>query len=167
MKKFLLVFVAAILVLFLVACDTSSTKDTISKSIGIDISHGQEISKYDTHSGNGDGTSCVAFRFDDDDDEILEQIRENNTWNMFPLSETVTTLVYGISDQTSRIGPFLSDQNGKALVPMIKNGYYLLIDRQAKEDELQPDILHRASFNLTLALYDTDTKTLYVCKLDT
>lgn len=166
MKKFLLVFVAAILVLFLVACDTSSTKDTISKSIGIDISHGQEISKYDTHSGNGDGTSCVAFRFDDDD-EILKQIRENNTWNMFPLSETVTTLVYGISDQTSRIGPFLSDQNGKALVPMIKNGYYLLIDRQAKEDELQPDILHRASFNLTLALYDTDTKTLYVCKLDT
>ena len=67
MKKFLLVFVAAILVLFLVACDTSSTKDTISKSIGIDISHGQEISKYDTHSGNGDGTSCVAFRFDDDE----------------------------------------------------------------------------------------------------
>lgn len=165
MKKFLLVFVAAILVLFLVACDTSSTKDTISKSIGIDISHGQKISNYDTHSGNGDGTSCVAFRFDDD--EILEQIRENNTWNMFPLSDTVTTLVYGISDQTSRIGPFLSDQNGKALVPMIKNGYYLLIDRQAKEDELQPDILHRASFNLTLTLYDTDTKTLYVCKLDT
>lgn len=29
------------------------------------------------------------------------------------------------------------------------------------------DILHRSSFNFDLGLYDTDTNTLYFCKLDT
>lgn len=89
-------------------------------------------------------------------------------WSEFPLDDTVQTLVYGVSDETSRTGPFLSDQEGNPLVPDIQNGYYLLMDRQGqKELAAGADILHRSSFNFTLGLYDTDTNTLYFCQLDT
>lgn len=77
-------------------------------------------------------------------------------------------MVYGIEEGTSRIGPFLTDEEGNSLVPEIREGYYLLIDRQAEPGKATgADMLHRSSFNLTLGLYDTVTQTLYYCKLDT
>ena len=120
----------------------------------------------DTHSGNGDGTSFVVLHFDGD--EMIKQIKADAAWQPFPLDETVRTLVYGVSDATSSIGPFLTDEDGKALVPEIANGYYRLIDRQVEEDQATgADTLNRASFNFTVGLYDTDTNTLYCCELDT
>lgn len=123
---------------------------------------GKEISNHNTHSGNGDGTTCIAFNFDDD--TVLKKVMNHSEWKAFPLDDTVQTLVYGVSDETSKIGPFLSDNAGNPLVPEIQNGYYLLINRQAEKDKATgADILHRSSFNFTLGLYDTDTSTLYFC----
>lgn len=49
-----------------------------------------------------------------------------------------------------------------------QHGYYILIDRQVGNRKTSgEDILQRNSFNFTLGLYDTDTNTLYFCKLDT
>ena len=74
----------------------------------------------------------------------------------------------GVSDETSNIGPFLTDSQGNSLVPDILNGYYILIDKyEVKDKAMEGDILHRGSFNFTLGHYDTDTNTLYFCKLDT
>ena len=131
--------------------------------MGLDISNGEEISNYNTHGGfHGDGTTCIAYRFDDD--TILEEIRISSEWSEFPLDDTVQALVYGLSDGTTQIGPFLNDNKGHPIVPEIQNGYYLLIDRQ---NEAGTDILDRFSFNFTLGLYDTDTNILYFCELDT
>ena len=94
----------------------------------------------------------------------MEQIKASAQWGDFPLDGIVKALVYGISDETSSIGPFLNDGNGNPLVPEILNGYYLLIDRHTDKET---DILSRRSFNFTLGLYDADTDTLYYCKLDT
>lgn len=145
----------------LTACGEKS--DKLAEVLGLDISNGEEISNYDTHGGfHGDGTTCIAYRFDDD--TILEGIRSNSEWNEFPLDDTVQALVYGVSDETSQIGPYLTDDEGHQIVPEIQNGYYLLIDRQ---NEAVTDVLDRVSFNFTLGLYDADTNILYFCELDT
>ncbi len=138
---------------------------TTSKGLKIHVTGGSERLNYDTHSGNGDGTACIALHFEDD--RILKEIK-NSRWKPFPLDETVRTLLYGVSDGANTTGPFLTDDSGNALVPEIHNGYYVLIDRQAETDlATGADILHRHSINATLGLYDTDTHTLYFCELDT
>ncbi len=160
-----LVYAIGVLLVFaflLTACGANSTRNAVSEALGLDVSGGKEVSDYDTHSGNGDGASCVAIRFDDA--AVLEEIKKNAQWKSFPLDETVQALVYGVSDETSSIGPFLNDGAGNPLVPEIQNGCYLLIDRHADQGT---DILERNSFNFSLGLYDADTNTLYFCRLDT
>lgn len=167
MNKILTITFAILVYLFtLTACSSESIQDSVSKELGINVLTGKEISSYDTHGGNGDGTTCIAFSFEND--KVLEEIKSNSDWKAFPLDETVGVLVYGVSDETSKVGPFLNDNNGNPLVPEIQNGYYLLIDRQTENDNTNSaDILHRNTFNFTLGLYDTDTNTLYFCQLDT
>ena len=164
MRKSLVALMAIIVVLSitLTACKSESGQNIVSKALGIDVSSGNEVSTYDTHSGNGDGTSCIALSFNDD--TVLEKIKNNTEWSAFPLDETVQTLVYGVETETTKDGPFLTDENGKSLVPEIQNGYYCLIDRHS---DTKAEILERNSFNFTLGLYDTDTNTLYFCELDT
>ena len=62
-------------------------------------------------------------------------------------------------------GPYLTDEEGDLLVPEIREGWYRLIDRHAEAGKT--DLLSRASLNFTLALYDTDTDTLYYFEMDT
>ena len=108
------------------------------------------------------------------DGEVLEQIEESGDWEAFPLDRTAQALVYGVTEETGteetgitvfQTGPYLNDSDGNLLVPEIREGYYRLIDRHAQAGE--SDILDRHSFNFTLALYDTETDTLYFCELDT
>lgn len=164
MKKIILLVGSLLIFAFLLtACGPQETQNIISNDLGIDVSSGNEISNSDTHGGfHGDGTTYIALSFSDNN--VLDQIKASAQWEYFPLDRTVKTLIYGISDETSGIGPFLNDGNGNPLVPEIRNGYYLLIDRHTGKGT---DILNRGSFNFTLGLYDTDTDTLYYCKLDT
>ena len=166
MKKLGWIGIVLVFVFSLAACGSQDPQEIVSEELGVDASTGSTMSSMDTHSGNGDGTSFVVLHFDGD--EMIKQIKADAAWQPFPLDETVQTLVYGVSDATSSIGPFLTDEDGKALVPEIANGYYRLIDRQVEEDQATgADILNRASFNFTVGLYDTDTNTLYCCELDT
>lgn len=145
------------------ACGSQGLQSAISNELGIDASSGNEIFYFDNHGGfHGDGTTYIALSFPDN--KVLEQIEASAQWDDFPLDETAKTLVYGISDEISRIGPFLNVGNGNPLAPEIQNGYYLLIDRHRDKET---DILNRSSFNFTLGIYDTDTDTLYYCKFDT
>lgn len=68
MRKSLVAFMAIIVVLSitLTACKSESGQNIVSKALGIDVSSGNEVSTYDTHSGNGDGTSCIVLSFNDD-----------------------------------------------------------------------------------------------------
>ena len=100
MRKSLVALMAIIVVLSitLTACKSESGQNIVSKALGIDVSSGNEVSSYDTHSGNGDGTSCIALSFNDD--TVLEKIKNNTEWSAFPLDETVQTLVYGVETET-------------------------------------------------------------------
>ncbi len=148
MKKIFTSLFLIMLTSLLTAC--WSEGDEVSKALGVDVSNGTEISNYDTHGGFlGDGTTCIAYRFDDD--AALEQIKSSADWHN-PLDDTVRALI-----------SILNGTGNEPIIPEINNGYYLLIDRQNADG----DILDRNSFNFTLGLYDTDANTLYFCKLDT
>ncbi len=153
--------------LILSACGAESLQSVVSGELGIDASACGIISASDTHGGlHGDGITFIVL--DCADGDVLNQIKEKSEWRAFPLDDTVKTLVYGIDNETERIGPYLTDQEGNSLVPEIENGYYRLIDRQVKEGwATGADILHRGSFNFTLGLYDADAELLYFCELDT
>lgn len=169
MKRMILVF-SVVLVLILTSCGSQDSSKNIASELGIDVSSGEEITSFDNHGGfHGDGTTYIVLSFSDD--HVLEQIENHNQWKKFPLDEAVRMLVYGISDETSSRGPFLTDSEGNALIPEIQNGYYFLVDRQEKNPVLsgitaEADILDRSSLNFTLALYDADTNMLYYCKYD-
>ena len=166
MKKLGWIGIVLVFVLSLAACGSQEPQEMASEALGVDASTGSTMFSMDTHSGNGDGTSCVVLHFDGN--EMIKQIKADANWQPFPLDETVKTLVYGVSDETGSIGPFLTDEDGETLVPEIENGYYRLIDRHTEQDTATgADILNRGSFNFTVGLYDTDTNTLYCCELDT
>ena len=54
-------------------------------------------------------------------------------------------------------------------IPQIENGYYYFYDRhdEATDPYDDSEFLARFSFNFTLAIYDSDTNTLYLCEYDT
>ncbi len=168
MKRIILMLGTVLVITFsLAACGSQEPQKVVSNELGIDVSGGDEISNSDTHGGfHGDGTTCIAFEFSDD--KVLEQIRESAQWKSFPLDNTVKTLIYGTTDETGCIGPYVSDGEGNALIPDIQDGYYLLIDRHDESDKApEGEILHRASFNFTLGIYDSNANVLYFCKFDT
>lgn len=147
------------LTLFLNGCSFESTESIVSESLSIDVSGAEEITDADSHEGvHSDGTTYIILKFQDD--KLLEQIKDNSQWHPLPMDEKSETLAYGVSDSEKSIGPYLGDIE----LPEIQNGYYRLIDRHEEKDT---DILERASFNFTLGIYDTDTKTLYFCEIDT
>lgn len=168
MRKPTAFFLAAVLALFtLTACGQRSPQDFVSAALGIDASAGIVISAWDTHGGfHGDGITYIALEFSDE--SVLQEIQRSPAWKPFPLDETVQILVYGISGESDGMrfqrGPYLDRNDHKSIVPDIRNGYYLLIDRQKDKES---DILSRSSLNFTVGLYDTDTHTLYCCALDT
>lgn len=155
------------------SCGGQTAQQTVSQGLEIDASGGEVVSGKDSHGGfHGDGMTCVILQFEDG--AIEEQIKESGDWKAFPLEETVRALVYGVTrtneddSATESIGPYLTDEEGEPLVPEIEEGYYRLIDRQAEEGKATgADILHRASFNFTIGLYDTEKGILYFCELDT
>lgn len=168
MRKYVSIWIIAfmILIMSITACGRKDTQDIVSEVLSLDASGGSEVLNYDTHSGNGDGTSCIVLSFKED--AVLKEIQENTEWKAFPPDETVKTLVYGAEDARAKYGPYLTDKDGNPLIPEIRNGYYRLIDRQIKKGEAAgEDMLHRSSFNFDLGLYDADTNILYFCQRDT
>ena len=130
---------------------TSRRRKEISKALGVDLGGAEIVSDRDDHGGlQGDGTTFTVLRLTE---ESAGEIEKSAAWHGLPLDETAQALLK------------LTDKFDS---PEIQAGRYLLIDRQS--DELQkeePDILKRYSFNFTLAVFDSDTKTLYYCTMDT
>ena len=77
-------------------------------------------------------------------------------------------LLYGQESDEKKEGPYFTDEEGKPLIPEIEKGYYWLKDRQAEPGMAAgADILHRGSFNFSVAVYDADGRILYYGEMDT
>lgn len=166
-KLYWILFVMAMLLAGLSGCSGNhDTLQEISDDLNIDVSDGAIVTDKDTHGGfHGDGISITVIEFSDN--QIEEMMESKKSWHAFPPNETVQAILYGYQVEDAVYGPFLADE-GKALLPEIENGYYWLKDRQVdSEKSTGADIIYRESFNFTIAVYDSDARRLYYCKLDT
>lgn len=170
MKRITIVLM--LVMIFVAGCNKNDILSEMSENMEIDVSNGTIVNDTDSHGGfHGDGLRVAQISFDDD--TILEEIENSDHWSTMPLSENITALVYGIAyeeeNSEKSVGPYLTDEEGKTVIPEIQNGYYYFYDRhpECKEPYEDMDVLGRGSFNFILALYDTDNKVLYYVEFDT
>ena len=118
------------------------------------------VEEEDTHGGfHGDGTYFLALDCSQNKEVAIQMV---NSWNAFPLSENMQTILYGSENRSS----LLAEETN---IPEITNGYYYFCDRHSESTDASDDteLFHRASYNFTLMIYDSDTDRLYYVEFDT
>lgn len=160
-KNRMLVIILALL-LVLSSYGFFDTLGTISRQLGVHIAYAQELSHYDDHGGfHGDGASRIVLKVSAE--QVMGQIEENAQWKPF-----TATAGGSLPAPVGTLENYLTDCEGRSLLPSVNEGYYILIDRGADPGMASgADMFHRSSFNFTLGIYDTENSTLYVCALDT
>ena len=162
MKKTISFIMIAALIFTLSACGTNDNnkKTILDISDMLDI----EISQESVIGMQNDDNGFVSLEITDTN--TVDEIKSE--WKELPLTENLTALVYGLEDETSSIGPYISE-DGEALFPKVENGYYYFYDRHSESKDHFDDtnVLSRHSFNFVIAIFDTDTNRLYYCKFDT
>jgi len=147
---------------------TQTAQERVSAALGLELSEAEEVNFDDSHGGfHGDGTTFIALHITDP--AFYQRLDSNPSWHGLPLDEPLTVLLYGVTDGDSRYGPYITDGGGNSLFPQVEKGYYFIIDRHptASVSSSTWEMLSRGSFNLTAAVYDSDTQMLYFCEFDT
>lgn len=168
MNKKCLFLILILVAVLLSACGSNDSIEptlNISKMLVLEIKDYNMINHIETHGGfHGDGTTFYSMEIVNND--TIEEIKSE--WKEMPLTENLTALVYGLKDETSSIGPYISE-DGEALFPKVENGYYYFYDRHSESKDRfdDTDVLDRHSFNFIIAIFDTDTNRLYYSKFDT
>lgn len=170
-KRRNIILLTLILLLTMAGCSSEKTSNVlseISKTTGVDVSVGEVLSESDSHGGfHGDGDRVIEIQFTDN--SFSDQIKDNEEWNAMPLTENLTALVYGLHTETSTIGPMMHKGDNVPVVPEIEKGYYYFRDRHVQSTNPKDDtnVLSRASYNFTIAIFDADTNMLYYLEKDT
>lgn len=166
MKKVMKVMLVALMVL--VPCngciEKKSDEQYVSKQLDLTLPAVENIESSDTHGGfHGDGYYVVKMEFDKQSGEDLLKCIENmEKWKALPLEEPLELLMYGGSKGGSSYAYKFATQAG---IPKIEEGYYLFLDRQ--QENQGTSLLYRASFNFSLAMYDSRGHVLYYYEIDT
>ena len=150
--------------------DAEKHVEDISTEIQIDISEPISSNYGCKKDGfHGDGNLIAQFKYDSASGKrITSQIQQSGKWREFPLSENINILLYG----GNKDGVEYSFDNAKELgLPHIEHGYYFVHNRnyEAKNIYSDSEILdeNAYSFNVTTAIYDTDSNILYYIEIDT
>lgn len=122
------------------------------------------VDEADTHGGfHGDGSYYLMLDCSENREKALENVKG---WKEFPLSKNLNLIMYGGEKDGMTYGYNLAEE---AKIPEIKNGYYYFFDRHSESTDASDDtnLLARASFNFTLAIYDSDADRMYYFEFDT
>ena len=155
MKK-VIVILAVCFSFMLSACGNQANgQNNYINGLGVDLSGGTVISDSDTHGGfHGDGYRLQTIQYSDD--SLEHAIVADGNWHKLPCTANLNTFIYQPYDVNLKI-------------PKVEKGYYFLYDRhsESKDPYSDEDLLSRSSFNFTFAIYDSESKILYVCEYDT
>lgn len=169
-KRFKIMGLILVLALQINACSSSDFSEEVSEQIGLDVSSGKEMKVSDTHGGfHGDGITYGVLEFSDD--KLEQKIKEDDRWKELPLDKGAETLAYGTKKEENTTveisGPYMTDDEGKTLIPKVENGYYFLLNKQNGKTEMTfEEVINAHSHNVILAIYDTDKQVLYFCESD-
>ncbi len=156
LKRIFAIIIVAVMIISITGCGKNGSLKSLSDDCGIDLTDGKIISEEDNHGGfHGDGFSLLIADYSQDP-SVPEELTTNEKWHKLPLSDNLSTFIYQPYDDDLKI-------------PQIENGYYYFYDRhdEATDPYDDSEFLTRFSFNFTLAIYDSDTNTLYLCEYDT
>lgn len=156
MKRLFLYLLCFVLFFGFTACGTDEKRNYA----GFGKEDFEVVEEKDTHGGfHGDGTYYLILDCSDNKEKALEIV---NGWKEMPLSENLKVVMYG--DETYNY--YFAEE---AKIPEITNGYYYFCDRHSDSTDAGDDtnLLRRASFNFTVAIYDSDTNRLYYAEFDT
>lgn len=166
MRRTFCVLLALLLAVGLTGCggEGNTPRAQACRALDMDLTGGRQLAASDTHGGfHGDGLTFVSLQFSDD--RVARALESRADWHPLPLSRTVTALAYGLEEGDRGWGPYVTGEDGQALIPPVQNGRYYFLDRHS--DAGEEDVLERKAFNFTLALYDADRNILYYAKMDT
>ena len=163
-------FVLFQLTLFgLVGCDTAPSKMGYSKiasvALGIDV-HKLELIEVDNQYGSlsslpipgglSDGSLALVFKANEQQkNRLIQDFMASSHWKPLPID----------SELTRRLVYFRDWWPKKYPVSMFQNGYVFILDRQTGSHETR--IHDRSSFNLSIAVFDTDRDLLIFFMVDT
>ena len=166
-----------ILVLCLTAACSASPGDGLTalcRSSELDLSAAEVVSDQNGHGGfHGDGTRLTVLAFKEGPDAAA---LEGAGWKPLPLDETTEIAVFGVTTMETgeneatevTVGPYIPYEEGMEPIPRVLHGYGFFEDRYPSDGpEKEKAFLDRGAFNFTVALYDSDTDTLYYCEVDT
>lgn len=167
MKRNLIILISALLIISscLSSCSYEfNAKEYIETNLHINTESAQiDTVIAPTPSFNGDGDTYVVLNFSGN--PILEEIKEKDNWKQLPLTDNLTSLVYG----KENIYNGITNDDDELLIPQIENGYYYFENRHsdAKNRYGDSDVFDLVSYNYTIAIYDEDENILYFYSLDT
>lgn len=167
MKRIVLIIATAICAVCLFGC-SGSKSNQVDDSFGFVKEDFEITEEKDSHGGFvGDGDYYLILDCSKNQEKVDEIISD---WEALPLSENLELIMYGgtkdgttYSYELYKIGNF----------PKIENGYYKFIDRNSNVSKESGDasddsnLFKRHSFNFSIAMYDSDTKTMYYLEFDT
>lgn len=149
-KKILCVL---LITLLLVLGNYRGSRDRVGRDLQINLRAGTVLEDKDTHGGfHGDGDRWMVVKFEKD---ISKQLEENDDWKEMPLTENLEAAVHRF-----------------ALFPdgvEASEGYYYFRDYHSQSTDPTDDsqLFARYSYNFVLAIYDSQTQTLYYSETDT
>lgn len=162
MKKIIILLCFSIIIL----SGCSDRNNSKVPSISIDIPTHNTLNDEVDLGWFNDGYELKVFTFDDKNHkDILNNIKANQNWQLFPLTPILNLIVYGNETRES----IIKDKHKNNLIPEIKNGYYYFLDQSNEQYCKITDInnFYPSSYNFTLAIYDSDNATLYYYFLNT
>ncbi len=138
----------------LMAWGISYEKD-IGQIIGITLPDFEDKKYVDDRGWFADGTTTALYRFDDENAKLVkDQISRGEPWHALPLPE----------QDGIRYGHELAREAG---IPDTENGYWYFSDDSPGAGTYDDaGILYGPPINFVLAIFDSDTNTLYYYEYD-
>lgn len=122
------------------------------RDLGLDLSAGEIVWYWDDHGWMGDGVTYVVVQFDDDSLEA-----QLSDWKPLPAPEDIQRVIWRVEKRFS-------------FAQGVEQGYYWFWDDQNEDDPTDASQMfeeERYSSNYAIAVYDSESRTLYYYKLDT
>lgn len=129
-----------------------------SSEIKIQLPFFTKIEKKDTHGGfHGDGETFLKVTLSPKQTKkFAKEIKESSYWKKMPIP---------VELQEKLLNPLDKDIK----IPLAKKGYWFFLDRYNESVDKYNYMVSfsKSSLNFTIAIFNTDSNTLYIYELDT